>query len=171
MWNERLAALASTYPSAILSRVDPATGYPESVRSAVRLDATRQMVILIDPPPQTSAWRGSASLLFHEFNQRLEGLRQLVILGNLVAIDDQLALQVSKFVTANNRRDSDKLPHASSPLHMLQFLWIGRRNAKQYLAKRGEPWPRVPYDEIVRALGPDTSLPRGSSPELESSPD
>jgi hypothetical protein len=155
MWNERLAILAASYPTAILSRVDPATGYPESVRLAVRLDAAREMAFLVDPPDRVRAWSGQACLLFHEFNQRLEGLRQLVVLGELVAVDDQLGMKVTKFVTAYNRRNSDRLPHASSPLHMLQFLWIGRRNARRYLAKRGAPWPQVPYDEIARALAAD----------------
>jgi hypothetical protein len=152
MWNERLATLAGSYPTAILSHVDPASGYPESVRVAVRLDPARQAALLLDPPPPTLAWSGRACLLFHRFNPHLEGLRQLVILGELVRLEDQPALAVSKFVTANGRNDTDQMPHAGSPIHMLQFFWLGRRNARAYLAKRREPWPPIPYDEIVRGV-------------------
>jgi hypothetical protein len=152
MWNERLATLAGSYPTAILSRVDPATGYPESVRVAVRLDSSRQAALLLDLAEQVLSWQGRACLLFHQFNPRLEGLRQLVILGELVTLDNQPALAVRKFVTANGRSDTDQMPHAGSPLHMLQFFWLGRRNARGYLARRGEPWPPIPYDDIVRGV-------------------
>jgi hypothetical protein len=168
MWNERLAALAGSYPTAILSRVDLDSGYPESVRVAVRLDQSRQAALLLDPPPPILAWRGRACLLFHQFNPRLEGLRQLVILGELVQLDDQPALAISKFVTANGREDTDEMPHASSPVHMLQFFWLGRRNARAYLARRGEPWPPIPYDDIVRGVEASRRASTSPSETLES---
>jgi hypothetical protein len=74
-------------------------------------------------------WRGKACLLFHRHNERLEGMRQLVILGELVYEEGLLTLRVSKFVTANGRSDTDQLPHAGSPLHMLQFWWLSRLSA------------------------------------------
>jgi len=97
-------------------------------------------------------WSGKACLLFHQFNERLEGLRQIVILGELVCEEGVLTLEVSKFVTANGRQNTDRMPHASSPIHMLQFFWLGRRKARAYLAKRGAPWPPIPYDEIERSM-------------------
>jgi hypothetical protein len=151
MWNERLAALTSEYASAVLSIVDP-DGYPVSVRCHARLDAARQIFTFPTPPAQAMSWRGKACLLFHQFNERLEGLRQIVILGELYCEEGLLMLKVSKFVTANGRENTDRMPHASSPIHMLQFFWLGRRKANAYLAKRGTPWPPIPYDEIVRAV-------------------
>jgi hypothetical protein len=151
MWNDRLAALAREYPTAVLSIVDP-DGYPLCVRCTVRLDATRQVAIIADPPAQAMDWRGKACLLFHQFNERLEGLRQFVILGTLGASEGLLTLQVNKFVTSTRRQDTDRIPHASTPWQMAQFLWLGWRNARAYIAKRGAPWPPIPFDAIIRAV-------------------
>ncbi len=151
MWNDRLAALTGKYPTAVLSIVDP-NGYPLSVRCTVRLDAARQVAVIADPPALAMAWRGKACLLFHQFNEGLEGLRQIVILGELNGENRLLTLQVSRFVTANGRQDTDQMPHASSPWQMVQFFWLGRRNARAYLARRDEPWPPIPFDAIVRAV-------------------
>ena len=151
MWNERFAALAREYPTAVLSIVDP-DGYPLSVRCTVRLDAARQVAIIADPPVQAIAWSGKACSLFHQFNERLEGLRQFVILGELVCEEGLLTLRVNKFVTSTRRQDTDKIPHASTPWQMAQFLWLGWRNARAYIAKRGAPWPPIPFDTIIRAV-------------------
>jgi hypothetical protein len=35
---------------------------------------------------------------------------------------------------------------------MFQFYRLGRRKAREYLAKRGEPWPAIPYEKIARAV-------------------
>ena len=117
MWNDRLAALAREYPTAVLSIVDP-HGYPLSVRCTVRLDAARQVAIIADPPVQAMAESGKACLLFHQFNERLEGLRQFVILGELVGEEGLLTLRVSKFVTSTRHQDTDRIPHASTPWQM-----------------------------------------------------
>ena len=151
MWNDRLAALTGEYPTAVLSIVDP-NGYPLSARCTVRLDAARQVAIIADPPAQASAWRGKACLLFHQFNESMERLRQMVILGELDGENGLLILQVSRFVTANGRQDTDQMPNASSPWHAVQFFWLGWRKARAYLARRGEPWPPIPFDAIVRAV-------------------
>jgi len=151
MWNEQLAALAHEYPSGVLSIVD-SNGYPLSVCCTVCLDETRQAFTLPTPPAQAMAWRGKACLLFHQHNERLEGLRQMVILGELVCEEGLLTLRVSKFVTANGRQNTDQMPHAASPLHMLQFFWLGWHNARTYLARRGRPWPAIPYKLIEHLL-------------------
>ena len=156
MWNEPLAARASNYTTGVLSIVD-ADGYPMSVRCTARLDASRQVFTFPNPPAMAANWRGKACLLFHQFNERLEGLRQMVILGELVSEDGLLTLRVNKFVTANGRANTDQMPHASSPLLMLQFYFLGRRNARAFLAKRGKPWPPIPYDVIERMLAEESS--------------
>jgi len=151
MRNKRLAALTGEYSTAVLSIVD-SDGYPVSVRCLACLDSARQVYTFPTPPAQAMNWSGKACLLFHQFNERLEGLRQIVILGELVCEEGVLTLEVSKFVTANGRQNTDRMPHASSPIHMLQFFWLGRRKARAYLAKRGAPWPPIPYDEIERSM-------------------
>ena len=151
MWNDRLAALAREYPTAVLSIVDT-NGYPSSVRCTVHLDPTRQVAIIAHPPAQAMTWSGKACLLFHQFNERLEGLRQFVILGDLLCEEGLLMLRISKFVTSTRRQDTDKIPHASTPWQMAQFLWLGWRNARAYIAKRGAPWPPIPFDTIIHAV-------------------
>jgi hypothetical protein len=155
MWNEHLAARASNYSTGVLSIVD-AHGYPMSVRCAVRLDVSRQVFTFPNPPALAASCRGKACLLFHQFDERLEGLRQMVILGDLVSEDGLLTLHVSKFVTANGRPNTDQMPHASSPLLLFQFWLLGRRNAHAFLAKRGTPWPPIPYGEIERLLSEES---------------
>jgi len=59
---------------------------------------------------------------------------------------------VTEFVTANGRTDSDEMPHAGAPLHMFQFLLLVRRKARDYMAKRGAPWPPIPFDEIAQKV-------------------
>lgn len=55
-----------------------------------------------------------------------------------------LTLQVDEFVMANGRRSTDEMAYADAPLHMLQFMPLGQRKARAYLAKRGAPWPPIP---------------------------
>jgi hypothetical protein len=151
MWNEKLGRLIGTYPDGVLSIVD-GNGYPFSIRCQVRADAVRHHILIIDPPALAQCWRGPANLLFHEHDRRLERLRQLMVVGQLVDEGGVLTLVVEKFLTANGRNDSDQMPHASSPIHMFKFFLIGWRNARRYLAKRGKPWPPTPYNEIARLI-------------------
>jgi hypothetical protein len=86
-----------------------------SVRCTVHLDAARQVAIITDPPALALAWRGKACLLFHQFNKGMKKLRLMVILGELNNENSQLILKVSRFVTANGREDTDKMPNTSTP--------------------------------------------------------
>jgi hypothetical protein len=151
MWNKTLGSFLATYPNAVLSIADD-DGYPASVRCSLEVDIAQQTVMIPRPPIQAKSWRGHACLLFHEHDAHLESLRQLVLLGELTEQEGSLVFYVKKFVTANGRTDSDQMPHASSPFHMLTFFWGGWRNAQKYLAKRGAPWPAVPYDEVARLI-------------------
>lgn len=151
MWNKTLGSFLATYPHAVLSTADD-NGYPASVRCHIEVDVAQQTVIIAHPPTQAQSWRGQAGLLFHEHDAHLESLRQLLLLGTLAENAGTLLFQVERFVTANGRADSDQMPHASSPFHMLKFFWGGWRNAQKYLAKRGAPWPPIPYDEIARLI-------------------
>ncbi len=154
MWNEQLGNLINTYPTAILSIVQ-SDGYPVSIRCQVRVDPQHQRIFIDHPPLLAIAWQGSASLLFHQHDEHLERLRQLLLLGMLESTEGRLIFSVEKFVTANGRSDSDQMPHASSPLHMLKFFFTGWRQARAYIARRGKPWPAIPYEEIARSLAED----------------
>ena len=151
MWDDRLAALAAKYETAVLSWVAP-TGDPVSVRCRVVLDAASERVTFPALPPMAEGAAGFACLLFHMHDEHLEGLRQLVIKGELAVDEGTIVLRVTGFVTANGRTGTDRMPHAGAPLHMFQFYRLGRRKAREYLAKRGEPWPAIPYEKIARAV-------------------
>ena len=160
MWDKPLAALAGSYPTGVLSWVAP-SGDPVSVRVAAELDERTESISFPALPPAARDAAGLACLLFHFHDDRLEGLRQMVIKGELVAGPDGLTLQVSEFVTANGRAHTDAMPHAGAPLHMLAFYRLGRRKAKEYLAKRPEPWPPIPFKAISEAVAADGE-PRGA---------
>jgi hypothetical protein len=154
MWNKPLARLATNYPTGVLSVADVG-GYPASVRLAGHLDTKRRVVTFPALPPYAQGWRGKACLLFHRHNSRLEGLHQMVLKGELVEENGVVALRVTDFVTANGRTDTDEMPHAGQPIHMLQFFLLGRRKAREYERKRGKPWPPIDYAEIERILRED----------------
>jgi hypothetical protein len=151
MWNKQLAKLATQYPTGVLSLADVG-GYPASVRLVARLDAKRRVVTFPALPSSAQDWRGKACLLFHRHNNRLEGLRQMVLKGELIEEDGVVTLRVTDFVTANGQTNTDEMPHAARPIQLLQFLRLGRRKAREYERKRGEPWPPIDYAEIERLL-------------------
>jgi hypothetical protein len=154
MWNaneKKLAALASTYPSAVLTVLTP-SGYPYSVRCSVELDEAERLATFKSLPTPPPGVEGKACLLFHAHNERLEGLRQMVIKGELAEEKGRPVFRIEGFVTANGRSDTDLMPHAGAPLHMLRFLLLGRRKAREYITKRGAPWPPIPYDDIRRKM-------------------
>jgi len=149
MDGERLLALIAEYPTAVLSWVG-ADGYAASVRCRASWSAERPQQIRLEGVPLAVAGSlGPACLLFHRHDEHLEGLRQMVVKGDLTAPDD---FTITGVVTANGRPDTDRMPHAGAPLHMLAFLRLGRRASKTYLRKRGEPWPAIPYEEIGRRV-------------------
>ncbi len=149
MWNKKLAEVASGYPTVALTVEEP-SGYPISVRCKARFDEAHEMVHLPSPPAIACNWRGKACLLFHHHDEHLEELRQIVIKGELVEERGLPALKVTEFVTANGRTDTDVMPHAGAPFRMFQFLLLVRRKAREYITRRGAPWPPVPFDEITR---------------------
>jgi hypothetical protein len=151
MWDKRLAALIADYPSGILTVVE-ASGYPLSGRCSVAVDEQREALVLKMVPAAMEGRGGKACILFHMHNEHLEGLRQMVAKGELVYDDGAPLLKVSELVTANGREGTDKMPHAGAPLHMLQFLMLGRRKSKEYLAKRGSLWPPIPFETIEKAM-------------------
>jgi hypothetical protein len=150
--SEALLDRIERYPGgAVLSRLGE-DGYPSSVRCRVRrVPGTRD--VELELPRYAAAWRGTATLLFHRHDERLEGLAQMVLRGTIRERPDGAPIfAVTDIVTANGRDDTDAMPHAGAPLHMVQFFRVGRGKARAYLAKRGAPWPPIPYDEIARRV-------------------
>lgn len=155
MAREELIARIDRYPrGAVVSRLGE-RGYPESVRcGAIHVAGTREVTLAL--PPFAAAWRGPATLLFHRHDEHLEGLAQLVLRGSISGREDGTTVfSVADVITANGSDDTDEMPHAGAPLHMLRFFRVGRGKARAYLAKRGAPWPPIPYDEIARRVADD----------------
>jgi hypothetical protein len=149
MDGERLLPLVSEYRSAVLSWVGP-DGFPASARCHATWSADQPERLGLDTvPPWATGVTGLACVLFHQHDDHLEGLRQMLVKGELAGDGTFRVLGV---VTANGRQDTDQMPHAGAPLHMLAFLRLGRRVSKEYLRKRGKPWPPIPFDEIGRRV-------------------
>jgi hypothetical protein len=152
MWDKNLADLTSKYPTGVLTVATDESSYPVSVRCATLFDEEHETIRFPDPPTVAKEWRGKACILFHRHDEHLEGLHQLVIKGELVDDGGKPGMRVTEFVTANGRADTDEMPHAGAPLRMFQFLMLVRRKASEYMAKRGAPWPPIPFDEIARKV-------------------
>lgn len=150
MWSKILAKCGRAYDGGTLTVVEP-SGYPFSVRCKPVFDDTTETIRFAESPALAAGWRGKACLLLHRHNLVLEDFHELSIKGELVAEDGGLVLRPSEFLTGTGRRDSDLMPHAGDPLHLIQFMRLGRRKAREYLAKRGAPWPPIPFKELVRA--------------------
>ena len=63
----------------------------------------------------------------------------------------QVALLLSD-PTGLGWQDTDRMPVAGNPIEMIQFMLLGCRKAREYLAKRGAPWPPRPWDKTIRYL-------------------
>jgi hypothetical protein len=148
MWNELLVKAALTYPTAILTAIEPA-GYPVSVRCKPVFDEANQQVRIprsaFIPEPSTKA-----SLLFHRHREGLLDQCQLMIKGKLIDGDGELLLQNLEFITGTGSQTTDKIPYANAPIELFRFWRLGRRSANAYLAKRKEPWPPIPFDEMLQ---------------------
>src|SRR5205085_2160134 len=115
-WDKLLVPRARQYPSGVLTGVEP-SGYPLSLRCTPEFDDAAEVVRLGDLPPTVVAWRGPVCLLLHRHDPHLEGLYQMVLLGELALDAGAPILRPTRFVTANGRTDTDAMPHAGRPLH------------------------------------------------------
>jgi hypothetical protein len=151
-WNQELVARARVYPSGVLTIVEP-SGYPVSVRCTAQFDDERHVVTLSGLPKKVpGGWQGKACLLFHRHSQGLEEQYELLIKGELSSEDGTLVLRNCEFITGSGSQTNDRMPHAGAPRELIQFMMLGRRKARDYIAKRGEPWPPRPFKKMVRYL-------------------
>ena len=74
-----------------------------------------------------------------------------------------LTFQPGEFLTGSGRQDSDRMPVAGTPADIMRFMMLGRRKAREYLAKRGSPW----FASAVRPPAPELE---GSAPTVMKSP-
>jgi hypothetical protein len=55
-------------------------------------------------------------------------------------------------LTGSGRQDTDRMPGAGGPIDMIQFMLLGRRKARDYLAKARRICPPPPWDKMIRYL-------------------
>jgi hypothetical protein len=122
------------------------------MRCAVQFDDARQVIVIADSPPGARGYRGRASLLFHRHNEHLENQYEMMIKGEVAAQGDTLIFRPGDFLTGTGSPKTDRMPHASDPIQLAQFMLLGRRKAREYMTKRGAPWPSIPFDHLLRAL-------------------
>ena len=151
MWNKSLIACARTYPSGVLTVVED-SGYPLSVRCNVEFDDVRELILFPAPTPDVVGRQGLACLLFHRHNADMSGQCELLIKGELREEAGVLTLRPEKFLTGSGRQDTDRMPYAGSPLDIMRYMILGRRKAREYLAKRGKPWSPRPWGKMLRYL-------------------
>lgn len=151
MWNSQLVALAGDYPNGVLTAVSP-DGYPTSVRVEAHFDTARQVVTFPTLPALAAGWTGKAALLFHRHNAVLEEQHELLIKGELVEEGGSLIFRPSDFLTGTGSLTKDAMPHAGDPLQLIQFMRLGRRKAREYLAKRGTPWEPINFKGLQQLL-------------------
>jgi hypothetical protein len=171
MWNNQLIACAQVYPTAVLT-LGGAQGYPFSARCAVEFDAAREVMILSSMDAVFQGMTGKACLLFHRHNPDLSGQHELLIKGELAPEDGRLVFRPSAFLTGSGRQDTDRMPVAGSPIDIFQFMLLGRRKAREYLAKRGAPYPPRPWDKMLRYLDqPSVSVEPAPEHSVNAGPD
>jgi hypothetical protein len=152
MWNERLIGLAQKYDSAVLT-VLAADGYALSVRcTAAQFDATNETIHLSGVNARALARPGKACLLFHRHNAVLEDQHELMMKGELVVADGQAIFRPAEFLTGTGSPTTDAMPHSGDPIQLIQFMLLGRRKAREYLAKRGAPWEPIQFDLLIRRM-------------------
>jgi hypothetical protein len=139
MWAE-FTKLFPTFTSAVLTGFDE-TGYPFSLRCQPQLDNERQ-VLTIPIPATLPIQPGAASLLLHSHDEQLWNLRSYMVRGQLQADNDAWFLRPEKFTPGAGM---------GGLLGFINFIRTSRRNANQYLQKRGLPRPKVPWDQINAA--------------------
>lgn len=151
MWNKALIACARVYPSGVLTVVED-SGYPRSVRCVVEFDDARELILFPAPPPDMVGRQGLACLLFHRHNADLGGQHELLIKGELREEVGVLMLRPGDFLTGSGNQNTDRMPVAGSALDMMRFMLLGRRKAREYLVKRGKPWPSRPWGKMLHYL-------------------
>ena len=151
MWNEKLIACARTYPSGVLTVIED-SGYPRSVRCVVEFDDARELILISIPSLEVVGRQGLACLLFHRHNADMSGQRELLIKGELHEEAGTLVLLPGDFLTGSGRQDTDRMPYAGSPMDIIRYMMLGRRKAREYLAKRGKPWTPRPWGKMLRYL-------------------
>jgi hypothetical protein len=141
MWND-LLKYSAQFKSAVLTGLD-ADGYPYSIRCFPAINESRQL-IRVAPANGAAIEPGRAGLLFHRHNEQLWDLKIFQVRGRLEQDSQGWLFYPEQLIHGSGLRH---------PLHAVATIFNMRRAAKMYLAKRGLPRPRIPWQDI-KALYP-----------------
>ena len=140
MWRS-IRTYSALFSSAVVSAVDT-DGYPCSTRCVPALDDTAQ-VIRFHLAGDASHAEGPANLLFHKHNDQLWDLKIFQVTGTLERAGDGWVFRPQRLIPGNG----------INAWNDLKTIVNARRTARQYMAKRARPLPRIPWDRI-RSLYP-----------------
>ncbi len=150
-WNASLVEAARAYASGVLTVVEP-SAYPFSIRCQVAFDDAQHFITFASRLSLAEGWRGKACLLFHRHDEYLGDKYEMLIKGELTEMEGKLVMRPSSFLTASGSATSDHMPVSGSMRERMQFMLLGQRKAREYLAKRGQPWPPTPWKKMLRYL-------------------
>lgn len=125
-----------TYRSAVLCSLD-GDGMPSLRRVRPTADPARRVFVVDGDAEPLRA--GPASLLCHSHDERLWNLRSMVTVGRLEPRDGGWAFAPSRFVPGAG----------TDPLTLLRMIRQNRQNASNYLRRRQQSRPRIPWDEYA----------------------
>lgn len=132
---ERVRGALARFPDAVLTGRD-ADGAPVSVRCRPVPDGGR---LRIPGAPGVDPVAGPASLLAHSHDENLWTLRSVVVRGELAVHGDTWVLTPSAVVPGTG---------LAGPLGDLRAFVAARRRAGRWLARRGLPRPRIPWEHF-----------------------
>jgi hypothetical protein len=134
MWSE-IKRYLPRFKSAVLTGLD-AGGRPFSLRCKPQPDVAGGL--RLDLPGELPFEPGPACLLFHSHDERLWNLLSFVLRGTLETDPQGWVFHPEQFIPGMG---------IGGLMSFVRFLRHGRRTTRRYLAKRGLPRPRVPWDE------------------------
>jgi hypothetical protein len=137
MWPELTSRLPG-FASAVLTGLD-AAGDPVSVRCQPTLDHHAQ-VLEVAVPDGLGIVAGPAGLLCHHHDEQLWNLKSFLLRGSLEQTGHDWVFRPRRLVAGMD----------TTVLSNLRLLRAGRRTAKRYLAARGLPRPRIPWDHYTQ---------------------
>jgi hypothetical protein len=137
MWAEVQRHLRG-FSSPVLTGID-GDGYPFSIRCALELDETQQ-VLRLSLPGWTWIGPGPASLLCHRHNDVLWDLRSFMVRGTLEPTGGETWLfRPSRFVPGIG---------TGGMAGMVRFALAKRRAAGRYLERRGLARPSIDWAQL-----------------------
>ncbi|WP_171074308.1 pyridoxamine 5'-phosphate oxidase family protein [Nonomuraea basaltis] len=150
-YDETTAHLPS-YHSAVLVVVDD-RGFPRPLRVRLRADP-RSKVFVVDTPDAAELRPGPASILCHRHDEKLWELRSFVTAGRISRGDQGWVFAPTRFIPG---------ALGNAPAAVIRTVRSWRRTAAGYLAARGLPRPRIPWEDhaaIKREVTRHAPLPQ-----------